>query len=90
MIQINDKYFIDANSNNYILKEKIVTENEDGEKTENLSPVGYYPTVTGALQGLLKKEFRKYVGKKTTNSITEAIKEFERLEKEIKEYTKNM
>lgn len=83
MIKINDTYFITADTHNYILQEKKINKNKEGEKEERLVNIGYYTTIDNAVKGLLKKEMRKYVAKNTIQTLKDAVNEFEKIEKKI-------
>ncbi len=83
MIKIDDTYSITADSHNYILQEKKISQNEEGKNEEYLTNIGYYTTIDNALKGLLKKEMRKYLSKDTIQTLKDAVKEFKKIEEKI-------
>ena len=81
MVNINNKYYIDADSKNYILKEKTIVQNEESENygKEFFKDLGYYTTLESVLNGLLKIGTREYISKNDKTTV-------EDLKKFIKEY----
>ena len=63
MIKINDKFCIDADENQFILKEIGTVQDKEsknyGEKTQ--TTLGYYATLEGALIGLEKILIRRSI-----------------------------
>lgn len=76
MIKINDKYYINANSNCYILQEKTKIQDKESKNygKEIYKDLGYYVTIENLIEGMLKKEIRGYIGKETENSLKELKK----------------
>ena len=88
MIKVTDRFYIDANTNCYVLKEKTIVQDENSKNygQEVLKDLGYYTSLESCLQGILKKTTREYIAKQEENSIYDLIKEIKRAE----EYLKNL
>lgn len=80
MIKINDRYYIDADSKNYILKEKTTVQDTESANygKEFYKDLGYYTTIESVLNGLLKVGTREFISKDTEYTI-----------KDLKEYIKS-
>lgn len=76
MIKIDDKFFIDADSNCYTLKEKSIIQDKKSKNygEEVFRDRGYYVTLEGVLNGYLKAQTREFVQNNETD-IKELIKE---------------
>lgn len=63
MIKIDDKFFIDADSNSYTLKEKDKIQDKKSKNygEEVFRDRGYYVTLEGVLNGYLKAQTREFV-----------------------------
>lgn len=83
MIKIDKTHFITADSNCFYLQEKRISQEGESKGKEYYAILGYYPTIDGALKGLLKKEIKKYISKETEDSLKEAIQEIDKIEKRI-------
>ena len=88
MIKVTDRFYIDANTNCYVLKEKTIVQDENSKNygQEVLKDLGYYTSLESCLQGILKTTTREYISKQEENSIYDLIKEIKRAE----EYLKNL
>lgn len=88
MIKVTDRFYIDANTNCYVLKEKTIVQDENSKNygQEVLKDLGYYTSLESCLQGILKITTREYIAKQEENSIYDLIKEIKRAE----EYLKNL
>lgn len=82
MIQLDKNYFLNADSNCYILCTKADRKDKEGNDVYNNE--GYYHSIEGVLQGLMKKELRKFISKKNLQSMEELLKEVKRLQEYIK------
>ena len=73
MIEITDRFYIDADSNCYSLKEKTIVQDENSKNygKEIYKDLGYYPTLEGCLNGILKTTAREFIGEKQKHSIEE-------------------
>lgn len=91
MIKINEKYYITADANQYVLQEKTVVQDKGSKNhgKEAYITRGYYPTIEGCLNGIIKKESREYILKQYIVSIEEAINKMENIRQEITNSTKN-
>jgi hypothetical protein len=79
MIKIDDKFFIDADSNSYTLKEKDKIQDKKYKNygEEVFRDRGYYVTLEGVLNGYLKAQTREFVQNNETD-IKELIKEIKK------------
>ena len=75
MIKINDRFYINANSNCYTLQEKTKVENTDSKNYGEIvfRDLGYYTTIESCLNGLLKVTTREFINKETENSIKDLL-----------------
>lgn len=73
MLKINEKYYLDSDSLQYILIEKGVVQKEDSENygKETFKNVGYYGTLEGLKQSLLEKEIKDNI--ELLNNIDKVI-----------------
>ncbi len=88
MIKITDKFYIDANTNCYVLKEKTLVQDEKSKNygQEIFKDLGYYVGLESCLRGILKTTIREYITKQEEKSIQDLTKEIKRAE----EYLKNL
>ncbi len=79
MIKIDDKFFIDADSNSYTLKEKDKIQDKKSKNygEEVFRDRGYYVTLDGVLNGYLKAQTREFVQNNEAD-IKELIKEIKK------------
>lgn len=79
MIKIDDKFFIDADSNSYTLKEKDKIQDKKSKNygEEVFRDRGYYVTLEGVLNGYLKAQTREFVQNNEAD-IKELIKEIKK------------
>jgi hypothetical protein len=77
MIKINNRYYINANSNCYTLQEKTKIQDKESKNygKEIYKDLGYYVTIESLLNGVLKKETREYISKDEENSLKD-LKQF--------------
>lgn len=86
MIKINDEYYIDGETNDFVLKQVHYVENKKTkEKTRQDITLGYYGTVSIALKGYLKHRSREIVHNKDFESIKEYLEYIKELDKSLKE-----
>lgn len=91
MLKINDKYYIDADTYNYILiKKHIVTEAEASRRknavagTEEFKTISYHPTLLSALRRLSEIEKRKiFIG--TNMGLEVYMKDLEKLNNDFED-----
>lgn len=88
MIKITDRFYIDANTNCYVLKEKTLVQDEKSKNygQEIFKDLGYYVSLESCLRGILKTTIREYITKQEEKSIQDLTKEIKRAE----EYLKNL
>lgn len=85
MVKINEKYFISADSNNYILQEKSTVKDKESKNfgQDVYTSLGYYQSLEGVLNGVLKNETRLFLNKSEINSLIELKEYIKQLEKDI-------
>lgn len=71
MIKIDDKYFITADSCQYVLRKKGAI-NKKGEETDSI--MGYYSNVPNALAGFIRNAERENIADDTIKTIPDLIK----------------
>lgn len=81
MIKITDKYFLDSDSNCFMLKEKIIIKDKTSKNfgKEDYNTLGYYSSIESSLRGLAKYELKKFVGKNKIQEIQDLIKKIDEL-----------
>ena len=86
MIKINDEYYINANSHCYILQRFGIVQDKESKNygKEAYENLGYYPSLEGAINGLIKYETRKFISKEDTNTLKDLQKEIKKIEGIIK------
>lgn len=91
MIKINEKYFIDADNNNFVLKEYLGKRlnKKTNEKEDAYEIWGYYNTIESTLNGLVKKELRKFISKQEINNLNDLQQKIDNLHKFIAKKLKN-
>lgn len=77
MIKLTDRFYINATSNCYTLQEKTIIQDEKSKNfgNEKFKDLGYYTTIRGCLDGLLKVTLREYISKDNEKTIKD-LKEF--------------
>lgn len=75
MIKVTDRFYINANSNCYILQEKTKVQDVKSENygNETYKDLGYYTTLESCLQGILKTVTREFISKNEESSIKELL-----------------
>lgn len=75
MIKVTDRFYINANSNCYVLQEKTKVQNPKSENygKEIYKDLGYYTTLENCLKGILKTVTREYVNRNEENTIKELL-----------------
>lgn len=75
MIKVTDRFYINANSNNYILQEKTKVQDENSENygKEVFKDLGYYTTLESCLKGIIKTTTREFISSDEENSVKELI-----------------
>ena len=91
MIKITDKYFLDADTHCFMLREKTINKDKKSKNfgKEDYNILGCYVSIESALKGLVKSELRKFVGKNKIQEIEDLTKKIDELNlffsKKIKE-----
>lgn len=84
MINVNEKFYIDADENQFILKERGTVQDKDsknyGEETQTL--LGYFSTVEQALLCLEKILTRRAI-KVKDYTLKEAVEEIRAIHKDV-------
>lgn len=83
MIDIDGTYFIDADEMQYTLVKKTISKGEKTAGEEMLKTIGYYSKVSSALYSYTQTMMREKVHSGEM-SITDAVKEFQRIEEYIR------
>lgn len=80
MIKVTDRFYIDANSNCYVLKEKTIVNDKDSKNygQEVIKDLGYYVSLEACLKGILETKTREYIAKQEEKNIQDLIKEINR------------
>ena len=75
MIKVTDRFYINANSNCYVLQEKTKVQNPKSENygKEIYKDLGYYTTLENCLKGIKKTVTREYVSRNEENTIKELL-----------------
>lgn len=86
MIKVTDRFYIDANTNCYVLKEKTIVQDENSKNygQETFKDLGYYTNLESLLNGILKITTREFIAREDENSINDLIKEIKRAEEYLK------
>ena len=86
MIKVTDRFYIDANANCYVLKEKTIVSDKDSKNygQEIFKDLGYYTNLESCLKGILKTTTREFIAREEENSIYNLIKEIKRAEEYLK------
>ena len=89
MIKVTDRFYINANSNCYVLQEKIKVQDTKSENygKEIYKDLGYYTTLENCLKGILKIVTREYASKNEENTIKELLMQI-KLQKDFLENLK--
>lgn len=80
MIKVTDRFYIDANANCYVLKEKTIVQDENSKNygQEIFKDAGYYTSLESCLKGILKTTTREFIAREEENNIYNLIKEIKR------------
>ena len=90
MIKINDKYYIDADARNYTLKQKTIVKSKEGIESEGFKELGFYTTLDGLFNGLLKTELREYIKKSENEDIDKLLNKIKEIEILLKDKLKEV
>lgn len=86
MIQVTDRFYINADSNCYMLQEKTTVQEKASKNygKEIFNTIGYYSTIESCLKGILKTTTREYISKSDKNSINDLITQIKSFENYLK------
>lgn len=86
MVKVTDRFYLDANTNCYVLKEKTIVQDTNSKNygQEVLKDLGYYTNLESLLNGILKITTREFIAREDENSIKDLIKEIKRAEEYLK------
>lgn len=86
MIKVTNRFYIDATTNCYVLKEKTTIQDEESKnyRQEIFKDAGYYTSLESCLQGILKITTREYIARDEERNIKELMEEIKRAEKYLK------
>ena len=73
MIKISERFYINANSNCYTLTEKTKIQDKESKNygQDVFKDIGYYTTLEGCLNGILKTTTREFISKDEVNNISD-------------------
>ena len=86
MIQVTKRFYIDANSNCYMLQEKTKVQDENSKNygKEIFKDLGYYTTLESCIKGMLKTMTREYVSKDEVNTMKELQEQIKKTDELIR------
>ena len=81
MIKVTDRFYIDANTNCYTLKERLIVQDKESQNygQEVYKDLGYYVSLEKLLKGIITMTTREYI-EKNDKDIRALIKEIKRQE----------
>jgi len=85
MIRINDEYAIDADIHCYTLCQKGIVATGKNAGEQFWKTLGYYPTVSGCLQGL-QKHLQRQAVQTEDMTLNEAYEAFRKLYEQVREW----
>lgn len=87
MVKVTDRWYIAADSNCYKIQEKTKVQDENSKNfgQEVFKDMGYYSSIEGCIEGILKSEIREYLKKDEENSIKDLFKEIKSMQDFLKE-----
>lgn len=85
MVKINDKIYLDADSNCYMIKIQIAEDTEENraKKVQLYDNYGYYVSLESAIKGLITYFTREYLSKKDKNTLNDLLEEIKRIREHI-------
>ena len=90
MVKINEKYYMDADSRNYTLKETAIIKSKDGTETEGFKELGFYTNLECLCNGVIKTELRTYIKESENATIEDLLNKLKEIESFIKEKLGNI
>lgn len=91
MLKITEKYYIDANTNCYTLKEKAIVQEQESKNygKEIFKDLGYYTSIESCLKGILKASTREFIASNDVD-IKELLKFLKDTSKFLEELNLNI
>lgn len=91
MLKITEKYYIDANTNCYTLKEKAIVQEQESKNygKEIFKDLGYYTSIESCLKGILKVSTRELIASNDVD-IKELLKFLKDTSKFLEELNPNV
>lgn len=83
MIQIDDKYFIDADSRNYVLQEKTVQKTGKNAGQEVFKDLGYFNNLEKVFKYIVNSEIRQYISRDRLNTLEQLTKKINTIEAKL-------
>lgn len=92
MIKVTDRFYINANTNNYILQEKTTVQDENSDNYGKVvfKDLGYYTELESCLKGFLKTTTREFISKEEDSGIKDLIEQVKMQNKFIKSLNLNV
>jgi hypothetical protein len=92
MVKITDKYYVDADSKNYVLKEKTTIQDEKSENfgKEVFKERGYFTSIESLLEGIIKYNTREFISKAEEKDIKDLVQEIRKQTEYIKSLNLNI
>lgn len=90
MLKISEKYYIDADGKNMVLKEKKISLKGINKGKYVFRDIGFYNNIRNLLIRLLYKKEYDLISSKDFENTKEALVEFRKLQKEFLDEIKNM
>lgn len=86
MVKITDRFYINANTNCYTLQEKTTVKDPESKNygQEVFKDLGYYTSLEGCIQGILKTTTREYLSREEENNIYELQKQIKKASEWLK------
>jgi hypothetical protein len=77
MVKVTERFYIDADSKCYMLKEKTTIKDAESQNygKEIYKDLGYHTTIESCLNGILKATTREFISKEETKSIKDLQEE---------------
>lgn len=85
MIKVTEQLYIDADSKNYILKEKGIVKDEKSENfgKEIFKDLGYFRKLENVFNYIFELNVKEYIGKSNNKTVEQLLNKIKKIEKEI-------
>ena len=86
MIKVNEKYYIDATTQCYTLKEKTIIQDKESKNYGQpvFKDLGYYVSIENCFKGIFKTVLRQYISKEEENNLKDLVNQIRELETYLK------